>query len=830
MRSPHRCLAGSLCLVLTATATSIAGQEKPGPDSLASAAPVSATEVEEIVVTITKREESIQEVGGTIAAFDDDVIENANIENVGDLIGLLPNLQVKSEDGDLSIRGVARAAFDSQSPVAFHVNGLYHASTLAYVGQFYDLESVQVAIGPSGTLYGRNANAGAIDIRWRAPHSDFEVIADTTWAPEFDNYQFRTAINLPISGVDNELLNARFALIREVQDGPINNPEDTERNSFGAKDDWSARLFLRSQPTDAMSVDFHVRYFKGDRRYAGGTSLLPAGQAPVGVLPFGAVRLPYDWANGFVAFKNAFTTTLFGIPVCTPVPVPPCIPNANVESLLLNGGGPLPPLVRDAQFFTPLPSSRFRPSRDSVHSRLFELGSGFLEMWDLDANVAFDLAGLPALGDVRLQLLAGYGEIENEGLSDSDFTEYAALDTRSGQLPEKRTTIELRAQSGNDGSWLNWTLGFFYVKNDIHQDRDVLTPLTISGASVKQVDTGYAPFVNVTLTPIDPLEIFLGVRWNRDETSRFEDSNPTPLTPAFQIDGGKTFKQTTGDVQVKWFLTEDRRHMLYAKWARGYKAGFIQLINNLTGPQVVLEVQPENIRATEVGAKTRWFDGRLNLNTSFFYYDYRDLQVPSIDVVSITNRNAEEARVFGVEATLDAVPIENASLRVAWSWLDARFERFCLDEPLNPNYGAGPKPVEPACVGNLNGGLDLAGNQMEDSPDFKLSLLANYRWDLGSGGVISPTVEFTWTADAWRRPLNNPVVDRVAAYTKTDLRLRWEESKGRYWLEAFGENLENNHVYPRGIVVAVTGTAQGFGLLQPRTYGLRLGFDWRSGD
>ncbi|HEU4427771.1 MAG TPA: hypothetical protein VFT98_03370, partial [Myxococcota bacterium] len=69
-------------------------------------------------------------------------------------------------------------------------------------------------------------------------------------------------------------------------------------------------------------------------------------------------------------------------------------------------------------------------------------------------------------------------------------------------------------------------------------------------------------------------------------------------------------------------------------------------------------------------------------------------------------------------------------------------------------------------------------------------------------------------------------VDVVDSYTKTDLRLRWEEPENRYWIEAFGENLEDNYVYPRGIVVALTGTAQGFGLLQPRTYGVRLGFNW----
>ncbi len=813
-------------------------QEAPAPaqQPAPAAQPASNTEgVEEILVTINKREENIQDVGGTIAAFGDDTISKANIENVGDLMALLPNVEVKSEDTDLSIRGVARAAFDSQSPVAYHVNGVYHFNSLGYIGQFYDLENVQVALGPSGSLYGRNANGGAIDVQWKRPIEDWQVVADTMWAPRFDNWQFRTAVNVPLSGVDNDLLNARFALLREVEDGTLENLDDSERNSFNAKDDWTVRGILRSEPTENLVLELRGRYTKNDRRYAGGVSLFPKGTVPTGVLPLGpGLNLPYDWANGFQQFRGIMAFVL------SPTPGVP-LPDPTVQFLLLNGiPGVLPPLVRDPQFFTPLPLSRWNGSKKEVHSRIQDLGSGELEMWDVDGTAEYSLQDLPFLGNVDLIVLGGLGEIDNEGLSDSDFTEYGALDTVSSQEPEKRRTVEVRMQSNNE-SWLNWTLGFFYVRNTIEQVRDTLTPLTISGATLSQEDKGYAPFANVTIAPEEiPIEMFFGVRWNHDEFERSEDPNPTPFDPiAAPFPNLKdTFEQTTFDVGLKWFVTD--HHMLYAKYARGYKAGFTQVLpaQGPTFPAIAQQVQPENIDAEEIGAKTSWLDGRLNVNVSAFHYNYKDLQVPIIQFTQIVNTNADKATVWGVEIGVDAVLFDGWSNRLALGWLSAKFDEFCANDPL-VNLVLVPPPPDPACAAKqvgldpqqaqIVGGSDLTGRRLEDSPEWKLSFLSSYTFELGDWGSLTPALEFGWTDKYYRRAFNNPDVDVVSSFTKTDVRIRWDESQHRYWVELFGENLEDNYVYPRGIVVALTGTAQGFGLLEPRSMGVRVGFNWGGG-
>ena len=97
-------------LALPAIAQDAPPAEAPQPKAPpALAAPAENDQgVEEIVVTITKRAESVQDIAGSIVGFSPQTIEDANIENLGDMVSMLPNVQVKSEETDISVRGVAR--------------------------------------------------------------------------------------------------------------------------------------------------------------------------------------------------------------------------------------------------------------------------------------------------------------------------------------------------------------------------------------------------------------------------------------------------------------------------------------------------------------------------------------------------------------------------------------------------------------------------------------------------------------------------------------------------------------------------------------------------
>ena len=201
--------------------------------------------IDEIVVSITKRDESLQDVAGTISAFGSEIIRQTNIERIADAVALIPNVQIKGGANQaISIRGISQS-FVSQSPVARHVNGIFKFDNESYTGHFYDLEGIEVARGPSGTIYGRNATAGAVDIRWKKPHADWEVFGDVTLA-NTDRYHFRGGVNVPLLGEGNESLMGRFVFQREVHDGWVDNELTTRRDDPDRGDDLFLRGSLRS--------------------------------------------------------------------------------------------------------------------------------------------------------------------------------------------------------------------------------------------------------------------------------------------------------------------------------------------------------------------------------------------------------------------------------------------------------------------------------------------------------------------------------------------------------------------------------------------------------
>ncbi|HEU4430957.1 MAG TPA: TonB-dependent receptor plug domain-containing protein, partial [Myxococcota bacterium] len=252
-----------------ALAASASGQE--------AAAPPPANEVEEILVTITKRDEALQDVPASVSAFSSDEIALANLDSAADVVSLIPNVVTKGESrtGNFSVRGVSES-FSSQSPVAYHVNGLFKLSLDSLLGQYYDLESVELVRGPSGTVYGRNATAGAIDFRWVKPHAGFEVLGDALYG-SYDHVQLRGVVNAPLLGEGDERLMARLALQRDVRDGYMNDLTRTSRrNDPHNSDEWYSRLTLRSLPSEDVELTLRGFYNQSDADPYVSRPLLPS--------------------------------------------------------------------------------------------------------------------------------------------------------------------------------------------------------------------------------------------------------------------------------------------------------------------------------------------------------------------------------------------------------------------------------------------------------------------------------------------------------------------------------------------------------------------------
>ena len=174
--------------------------------------------LEEVVVTAQKRAGTLQDTPIAISAVTGDAIEKLNIDDIGAIAAANPSLVYSEAGGEaqLYIRGIGSNLFNigADQSVATHVDGVYTGRANMGLTQFLDIDRVEILRGPQGTLYGRNATGGAINIISRAPTDEFEGYVSGL-VGSFDRIDVRGAVSGPIT----ENLSARLAVRRLKDDG-----------------------------------------------------------------------------------------------------------------------------------------------------------------------------------------------------------------------------------------------------------------------------------------------------------------------------------------------------------------------------------------------------------------------------------------------------------------------------------------------------------------------------------------------------------------------------------------------------------------------------------
>ncbi|MGI9322413.1 MAG: TonB-dependent receptor plug domain-containing protein [Pseudomonadales bacterium] len=148
--------------------------------------------IEEIIVTAEKRAESVLDVPLTLSAFDETLVTELGITNESDLEVLVPGLQFgdygESVGQGTVIRGIgSRLAGETHSDlaVATYIDGVYTLGTYGVAPSFFDLERVEVARGPQGTLHGRNSIAGSISYYTKKPTDEWDLVALVEYTDQF---------------------------------------------------------------------------------------------------------------------------------------------------------------------------------------------------------------------------------------------------------------------------------------------------------------------------------------------------------------------------------------------------------------------------------------------------------------------------------------------------------------------------------------------------------------------------------------------------------------------------------------------------------------------
>ena len=218
--------------------------------------------IDRIVVTAQKKEEGIQDVPIAVSAFSEDTLDDLKIERGEELLRAIPNVtfsKTNFSSFNFSIRGIGTKAISSSTDpaVAVSFNNTALLRNRLFEQEFFDLERVEVLRGPQGTLYGRNATGGVVNILPALPGEDFGAELEL----EVGNFQTRRAsghVNLPVT----DAFALRFAGAWTQRDGFDFNA--FTGNNVNGRDLYSTRVTAQWEPTDRLRADFMWQRFKED--------------------------------------------------------------------------------------------------------------------------------------------------------------------------------------------------------------------------------------------------------------------------------------------------------------------------------------------------------------------------------------------------------------------------------------------------------------------------------------------------------------------------------------------------------------------------------------
>ena len=247
---------------------------------LASAAAVALTapavaQQDQIIVTGTKRDQSLQDVPAAITVFDAQTIEQMNIRRPNDFLQFTPNVQLidsnNAGESLITIRGDVQTR-NTEAPVAIVIDGVVMTGRNGFTGELFDIEQIEVLKGPQGYLYGRNAIAGAIVINTKAPTNEFEAFGTLGYG-NGESMRATLGVNIPL--VEDTLflrlsgaLTDRRGFFQNVTNGVY---EDRFNEKVG-------RIRLLWTPTEALSFDARVNLATVD---GGATQFSPQTSWPV---------------------------------------------------------------------------------------------------------------------------------------------------------------------------------------------------------------------------------------------------------------------------------------------------------------------------------------------------------------------------------------------------------------------------------------------------------------------------------------------------------------------------------------------------------------------
>ena len=580
--------------------------------------------LEEVVVTATKRAESLQDIPVTVNAFSSETIQEAGINNAGDLAIMTPALNINVNtspfNARMTIRGIGTAQTDPalEPSVGLFVDGVFFGRTGLGMSDLTDIERIEVLQGPQGTLYGKNTNAGAISVITKKPNfEEFEGYVEAS-AGDYSMYRLTASASGPLT----DTLAYRLSGSMHERDGYYDNSAGDDLNDA---DDWNVQGKLQWEPTDTLSILLSGSHIDRDTKCCA------------------ADALQQDAVN------NELVAQGFS-------------PDNN------------DPYDYDIQ---PGVDSGFNMDSDMVAMTIdYDTDWGefkSITAWnDYDYSVGYD----PDRS--QLDILA----VQDDRYSGDSLSQEFRFTSQVGDNVDYMLGLFYYEQTTKRGG----SQPFVFIGEDflsIAGQQNLPLPLPISALAqpddnlvvdYKQDTETVAAFGQATWHIGEVWHLTGGLRYSDEQkqSDLFSQTNSTAdsvgLVGASFLDSVSTPIDTTlhrNSDNVDWLLRAawdiGDETMVFASAATGTKSGGFQSVNGAPDER---EFDDEDTLTYELGVKSTLLDARLRINASAFYTEIDDFQsqrqLPTGLGTFVSNES--EVEVSGLDFQLEALPLPNLTL------------------------------------------------------------------------------------------------------------------------------------------------------------------------
>jgi outer membrane receptor protein involved in Fe transport len=792
------------CLFLAAPAAAqteaAATAEAPAAAEQGAEPTVGSGALEEIVVTARKRAESLQDVPISVAAVSGEVMQKEGIKGLEDLQYKVPSFSM-TETGigtNIAIRGIFSGVNQGfEQSVGTYVDGIYYGRAQQSRAPFLDVERVEVLRGPQSILFGKNSVAGALNIISAQPTKNFEGYVQASYEPKYNEWQTIGVVSGPIT----DSLRFRIAGNYHKANGYIDN---LTLDRFEPKPkDWTVRGIVAWDVTDKLEVTLKAEHgsFDVDGRnieiYNERPSISPVplfhgktyaqilamlGASPTVLNNVKDGKRSSNDATSNNKLNNYVLTANWDIGIGTVTSISGLSKFKFNElcdcdftgAVMFNAG-----LQEDYKQF----SQELRLVSDTGGKVDYIVG-GFFQTSD---HHYADQINVPANS-----LLVPIVNLQSPGSGT------LIADTRAARLAhvDDKVLAAFGQLTYNFTDQARIQLGARLTHEKKDGDRNI-TIQNLDGTPLVGTKAIVAPLVYAQLFKISSsnLTTIAGLPIPQAAVANLR------LTQlgVHPVDGSLSKTSFLPSVNLQYDVNPDI--LLYGSWVVGSKSGGFDFRGNNRGFYSTManefEFGEEKNNTFELGAKTKFLDGRALFNIALYYTKMKDLQVSVFDgTLGFVVGNAD-ARSLGLEADSQFRITRDLTLRGSLALTDFEFTNY-----RNGQCYPGQVPD------GLNGQCDYDGKTNQLVSDWQGTLAVDYARPITDSLEIRSSIDLFATDDYFTSPTLDPD-QKQKTYAKINTRLALGDIGDRWEIAVLGRNLTNKKISPYGTATPLAYTTFG---------------------